>query len=80
MEEEGQKPEACVIKDLAELKKLLSLCRKQGVKDIKLGEVTITFGDMPRKQADDDEDSDIPTDEPTMEQLMFLSAGGIPPP
>lgn len=65
-----------MIKDLAELKRFLAICRKQGVKEIKFGDTSVTFGDHPRKQADEAEDSDIETDEPTMEQLMFLSAGG----
>lgn len=71
-----------MIKDLAELKRLLALCRKQGVKEIKFGETSIVFGDAPtRKQGEvaDDEGEEIPSDEPTPEQLMFFSAGGVPP-
>lgn len=67
-----------MIKDLAELKKLLALCRKQGVKDIKLGDVSVTFGDAPRKEAGEVDDTEIETEEPSIEQLMFLSAGGPP--
>ncbi len=63
----------------AELETLLKLCRKQGVTDITVGGVSIKFGDKPprtRKGAKDDEDDEIPTDEPTPEQLMFFSAPG----
>lgn len=68
-----------MIKDLADLAKLLKLCRKQGIKDIKLGDMSITFGEEPRARGVESEpevDEPIPTDEPTIEQLMFLSAGG----
>lgn len=39
-----------MINDLNDLKKLLSLCRKQGVTEIKLGAVELKFGDMPINQ------------------------------
>ena len=67
-----------MIKDLAELKKFLALCRKQGVKEIKFGDVAVVFGEAPRKQSDEADDAEVETDEPTMEQIMFLSAGGMP--
>lgn len=64
-----------MINDLGELQKLLKLCRKQGVKELKLGDLSLVFGDEPRKQSIAD-DSEIETDEITEEQMMFLSAGG----
>lgn len=67
-----------MIKDLAELKRFLAICRKQGVKEIKFGETSVIFGDMPQRHETEDHESDFPTDELTPEQLMFLSAGGPP--
>ncbi len=68
-----------MIKDLAELAKLLKLCRKQGIKDIKFGDCHVIFGDLPRKQEGDSDSEELETDELTPEQLMFFSAGGMPP-
>ncbi len=66
-----------MIKDLKELQALLKLCRKQGVTEINLEGVLIKFGELPKKQTGSEDDGDeIQTDEPTDEQLMFLSAGG----
>lgn len=65
-----------MIKDLSELQKFLKLCRKQGVKEIKFDGLVVSFGDLPRKQEDDESD-EIQTEEPSIEQLMFLSAGGV---
>ncbi len=70
-----------MIKDLAEFTKFLKICRKQGVREVKLGDVSVTLGDLPvRKQGEDsEEDGEIPTEDLTPEQLMFFSAGGVPP-
>lgn len=67
-----------MIKDLAELKKLLALCRKQGVKEIKCGEISVVLGDLPRAGGDDEEE-----EKPmglTDEQLTYFSVGGGPIP
>lgn len=37
-----------MINDLSDLKKLLRLCRSQGVTEIKLGTIELKFGDMPK--------------------------------
>lgn len=65
-----------MIKDQAELQKLLKLCRKQGVTEITFDGVSIKFGSMPaaRLPSNGDVDEDMETDEPTIEQLMFLSS------
>lgn len=69
------------MKDLAEFKRFLVVCRKQGVTNVTWGEVTVAFGDLPRKQAGDVEDAPDPeTDGLTEEQLAFYSAGGVTPP
>lgn len=66
-----------MIKDLKELQALLKLCRKQGITEIKLGDVSVKFGDLPKKSSESEESEDeIPTDELTPEQLMFFSVGG----
>ncbi len=65
-----------MIQDLGEFEKLLKICRKQGVKGITVGSVSVSFGDLPRKSREQSEDSEIPTGELSPEQLMFYSAGG----
>lgn len=67
-----------MIKDLSELAQFLKMCRKTGVRGIKFSGIDVTFGDLPKKQDASDE-VDIPTEELTPEQLMFFSAGGMPP-
>ncbi len=69
-----------MIKDLKDFQALLKLCRKQGVTEVKLGDVAITFGAMPSKGDATDEAEDPSTPELTPEQLMFFSVGGAPPP
>lgn len=64
-----------MIKDLDELTSFLKLCRKQGVKEIKFGECSVIFGDLPKKPSKEEE-QEIQTDEPSMDQLIYLSAGG----
>lgn len=62
-----------MIKDLKELQALLKLCRKQGITEIKLHGVEIRFGDLPKKSTEADDDDNIPTDEPSVEELMNWS-------
>lgn len=62
-----------MIKDLKELQSLLKLCRKQGIIEIKLQDVEIKFGDLPRKSIGADDSDDIATDEPTVEEIMNWS-------
>lgn len=76
-----------MINDLSDLKKLLKLCREQGVTEIDLGTVRFKLGDMPtkegRKQVNEEIDptnpyAGFPDGELTPEQLMFYSSGGLP--
>ena len=77
-----------MINSLKDLKHLLALCRKQGVTELKLGDVQFKLGDLPpepRRHDSDVESDDLldplagfPTGELTPEQLMFYSAGGLP--
>ncbi len=70
-----------MIKDLNELQAFLKICRKQGVSEIRFSGTTVIFGDVPAKpRKGDDEDADALPEELTPEQLMFFSAGGVPPP
>jgi hypothetical protein len=74
--------------DLKYLEKLLKLCRKQGVQEINLGNVSFKLGDIQaeinqtQSSLQDDSSSDpyanFPQGELTPEQLMFYSAGGLP--
>jgi hypothetical protein len=72
-----------LIESLKDLEKLLKLCRKQGVTEIKLGVVELKLGDLPTEQTvsmdvSDDPYKSFPQGELTPEQLMFYSAGGVP--
>lgn len=73
-----------MIENLKELEKLLKLCRKQGVLEIKFGTVEFKLGDLPQEvgaQSSIDESDPLknfPQGELTPEQLMFYSSGGAP--
>jgi hypothetical protein len=77
-----------MIESLKDLEKLLRLCRKQGVQEIKLGSVELKLGDLPDHETRGSQVQDlIPSDNPyanfpdgelTPEQLMFYSSGGKP--
>lgn len=64
-----------MIKSLEELTDFLKICRKQGVTEIKFGEVSVSFGALPMKRREASEQQEIPTDEMSPEELMFYSAG-----
>jgi hypothetical protein len=75
-----------VIQDVKDLEKLLKLCRKQGVTELKFGNVEFKLGSLPTEKQAQLQD-EIPTDNPysnfpdgelTPEQLMFYSSGGKP--
>jgi hypothetical protein len=58
--------------DVKELRKLLTLCREKGITEFSLGDCHIKFGPLPAKEQV--QSDDIPTDEPSYEQLAFYSA------
>lgn len=66
-----------MIKDIKDLEKLLKVCRRQGIDHLKIEGIEIKFGDLPAKgDSRTDQDEEIPTDEPTPEQLMFYAVQG----
>lgn len=66
-----------MITDLKQLKQLLEMCRKTGVAEIKVGECSIKFGDMPVATQPSQPQSSIPGNAmPSDEEIMFWSAGG----
>lgn len=75
-----------MINNLNDLQKLLKLCRKQGVTEIKLGDVELKLGDLPIEHNNQNYSNDpisdplagFPDGELTPEQLMYYSAGGDP--
>lgn len=72
-----------MIKDLKELEKLLKICRKQGVSDIKWGDIELKLGDLPSNDSvtidvNEGAYTDFPSGMLTAEQLAFYSAGGAP--
>lgn len=74
-----------MIESLSELKKLLKLCREQGVQKIEFDNVKLELGDLPIEAQHSVASSEpetpyagFPQGELTPEQLMFYSAGGHP--
>lgn len=73
-----------MITSLKDLERLLKLCRKQGVTEIKLGIVELKLGDMPNEQSSSlvpdasDPYANFPNGELSPEQLAFYSSGGTP--
>lgn len=75
-----------MINNLKDLSNLLKLCRKQGVTEIKLGEIQFKLGDLPSDLSQSNyRDSDpldpyagFPQGELSPEQLAFYSSGGLP--
>jgi hypothetical protein len=70
-----------LIKDLSDLKELVALCRKAGVREIKLGDVSLVLGEAPpprryerkAKNASAPDDPLMP-DMPSDEELINWSA------
>lgn len=74
-----------MVQSLKELEKLLKLCRKQGVTEIALGEVSFKLGDIPRVNSntddiEDDEGEFINALETPMsqEEMAIFANGGNP--
>lgn len=73
-----------MIESLKDLEKLLKLCRKQGVTEIKLGTTEFKLGDFPLENNYKTENDPIdpyanfPQGELSPEQLAFYSSGGMP--
>lgn len=72
-----------MIDNLGDLKKLLQLCRKQGVTELEFDNVKLKLGELPREQEEVVEEvvdkyAGFPEGELTPEQLIFYSAGGLP--
>ena len=73
-----------MIETLKDLEKLLKLCRKQGVTDIKLGPIEFKLGELPTVISSNNVDSredkyaDFPDGMLSDQQLMFYSSGGAP--
>jgi hypothetical protein len=76
-----------VIETLKDLEKLLKLCRKQGVVELTLGQVSLKLGEPASPQnfnamVDQEEANDplenFPDGELTPEELTFFASGGRP--
>jgi hypothetical protein len=72
-----------VIESLKDLERLLKICRKQGVTEIKLKDVEFKLGDLPMERGSNEVEIEdpltgFPEGELTPEQLMFYSSGGLP--
>lgn len=75
--------------DLKELSRVIALCRKQGVKSIKIDNVELTLHDvapLPAKRTrkakseptNFGSDDEYTSEEPTELDMLFYSAGGVP--
>lgn len=62
-----------MIKDLKDFEKMLKICRKQGVLEVSVGDLSVKFGDLPSQKEQEAQDSEIPTDELMPEQLAFYA-------
>ncbi len=62
-----------MLEDLKELDKFLKLCRKRGVTDITFAGASVKFGELPNevKEGQSEDSDEIPTDEPSLEELIF---------
>lgn len=78
--------------DIKDLGKVIDLCRKKGVEEITIGEITLKLGPEPeprvrQRASQNEEQSDydpadpwanFPAGELSPDQLAFYSAGGTP--
>lgn len=75
-----------MIKNFKDLERLIKLCRKQGITEVKYGAVELKLGHMPIEHTTEDEPTkdpanpyaNFPKGELTPEQLIFYSSGGAP--
>jgi hypothetical protein len=56
-----------------ELEAFFKLCRKQGVTEIKFHDIEVKFGELPIKKKNIESNEEIPTDELTPEELLYLA-------
>lgn len=67
---------------LDQLELIIKLCRKQGVKSIKIDNVELTLADerpitkRSKKTKHNEVQGDVESDEPTQEELLLWSVGG----
>lgn len=75
--------------DLKELKKLIAVCRSQGIKVFELGEMKITLTDeappkrtrgesLPKYSKGSIQGNEVPDSLPSEEELLFAAVGGPP--
>lgn len=73
-----------MIQSIKELEKLLKLCRKQGVTEITLAEVSLKLGELPANRIDqsseeqEEQFEDFPDGPLTPEELTYFANGGDP--
>jgi hypothetical protein len=75
-----------MVENLKDLERLLKLCRKQGVIEIKLGTVSLKLGDLPEhremtvstEEEVEDKYAGFPDGTLTPEELTFFANGGLP--
>lgn len=73
-----------MIENQKDLERLLKLCRKQGVTEIALPQVSFKLGELPVKhpnqsiEDEDDKFQDFPDGPLSQEELTFFANGGNP--
>lgn len=58
--------------NVKELEKLLKMCRKQGITELTMGNMSFKFGDLPKDYGTAEEEAAVPN-LPSDEELMFYS-------
>lgn len=65
-----------MLNDLKDFEKFLKICRKQGVSDVSLAGVSVKLGDLPSRGLEQSESDEVPTDEPSPEEMIFYAVNG----
>lgn len=62
-----------MIEDLKKFERILRICRRQGVTNFTIENMSIIFGDLPMKDGNVDAADAFPTDELSPEELMYYA-------
>ncbi len=65
-----------MLNDLKDFEKFLKICRKQGVSDVTFAGVSVKLGDLPTRGSEQAESDEIPTDEPSPDEMIFYAVNG----
>lgn len=63
--------------DLKLIAELADVCRKKGIKTIKVGDIEFTLGEKPEVKRKNDNTPDVPTPKPEDLDVVLWSANGV---